>query len=110
LKVFDKANLTIANNLAIKLGYNRALKPELLATVPEDSLWAVVFNMPHNHKAGKLTDPHIRCMLYPFEPIPGKPNRWRVNKEGIPLFVDTVLEVFERLPETETAPAEASAE
>jgi len=100
MKIFDKADLTLANNLALKLGYNRAIEPEYLKATPDDSLWAVTFNMIHEHKAGQPTEPHIRCMLYPFEPIAGRPNTWKVNKNMAPLFVDTVTEVFERLPET----------
>lgn len=100
MKIFDKADLTLANNLAIKLGYNRAIEPEYLKATPDDSLWAVTFNMLHEHKAGQPTTPHIRCMLQSFEPIAGQPNMWKVNTDSPPLFVDTVTEVFERLPET----------
>ena len=100
MKIFDKANLTLANNLAIKLDYNRAIEPEYLKSTPDDSLWAVTFNMIHEHKAGQPTEPHIRCMLQDFEPIAGQPNMWKVNKNAPPLFVDCVTEVFERLPET----------
>ena len=109
MKIFDKALLTLANDVAIKLGYNRAIEPEYLNATPSDSFWAVVFSMPHEHKAGQPTDPHVRCMLRSLETVPGTNDRWRINDTAPTLFVDTVPEIFDRVPDLQTVPVEAGA-
>lgn len=105
MKIFNKQNLTLANNFALKLGYNRALYADKLAEAPEDSIWGVTFNMIHEHKAGKLTDPHVRCMMYPLVYV-GE-DKMRLDTSATPLFVDVIPEIFEKLPDVESTPAEA---
>lgn len=104
MKVFTKASLTVANDFALKLGYNRALDAKKLQEMPEDSLWATTFTMMHEHKAGQPTDPHVRCMLHKI--VPAGENAWRVDSTSTPIFVDVIPEIFESLPTAETsAPA-----
>lgn len=111
MKIFNKRNLTLANNFALKLGYNRALYADKLAAVPEDTLWAVTFSMIHEHKAGQATDPHVRCMMYPLAPVDESEDKWRIDTNATPLFVDVIPEIFEKLPDIEAeTPAGAGAE
>lgn len=100
MKLFTKETLILANNFALKLGYNRALDAEKLQTMPEDSLWAVTFTMMHEHKAGQPTDPHVRCMLHKI--VAAGENEWRIDSASTPIFIDVIPEVFELLPDTET--------
>jgi hypothetical protein len=99
MKVFDKHSLITANNLAEKLGYNRQIDPAYLNSVREDQLWVVTFTMIHEQKAGKPTEPHIRCMMYPMQQV-GK-NQWKADRSGLPITIDVVPEIYERLPDTE---------
>lgn len=108
MRIFNKENLTLANNFALKLGYNRALYADKLEAMPEDSLWGVTFTMLHEHKAGKPTDPHVRCMLHQLVNVGD--DKWRLNKDSPPLFVDVIPEIFEKLPNIETEPTPVGAE
>jgi hypothetical protein len=90
IKVFDKKSLKLANNIAIKRGYNRAIVEEHINSQPEDAHWAVMFWMPHEHAAGRQVDTHIRCML-----------RQLFIENSPTLFVDTDASLFEMLPEIE---------
>ncbi|NBO19963.1 MAG: hypothetical protein EB060_11430 [Proteobacteria bacterium] len=102
MEVFDKALLTFANQMAIKLGYNRAIEPEYLKNTPDDQHWAVVFCMLHEHKAGKPTDPHVRCMLRPL--VKQEAGGYKVDP-AVSLMVDVVPEIFERAMIAERQPA-----
>jgi hypothetical protein len=90
-KVFDKAALQLANKIAIKRGYNRAIVEDYIAGRPDNSHWVVTFHMLHEHAAGKPVDPHVRCMIQ------------QLFVENPPtLFVDTDMSLFELLPEIST--------
>lgn len=96
--VFTKPLLTLANNIALKRGYNRALRPEVLALAPEDSQWMVELALPHEHAAGKPVEMHMRCGIYPLRSVPGDATRLEIDRDEMMLFVDTDMDVFEMLP------------
>lgn len=96
--VFTKSLLTLANNIALKRGYNRALRPEILKLAPEDSQWMVELVLPHEHAAGKLVDLHMRCGIYPLHKVPGDDTKLQIDRSEMMLFIDTDTDVFEMLP------------
>lgn len=87
IPVFTKKTLTLANNIAIRRGYNRAIVEDYIAKMPEETKWAVTFYMLHEHAAGKPVDPHVRCMIQQL-----------FVDDSPTLFVDTDMTVFEMLP------------
>jgi hypothetical protein len=89
-KVFNKVLLRLANQIAIRRGYNRAIVEEYIEKQPEDAAWAVVFHMPHEHAAGKPVATHMRCMLQQLF-VPNPPT----------LFVDTDWDLFNEVPAVE---------
>lgn len=89
-KVFDKSMLTLANKIAIRRGYNRAIIEEHIAEQPNNAFWAVMLNIPHEHAAGKPVNMHMRCMI-----------RQLFVENAPTLFVDTDLALFEELPTIE---------
>lgn len=96
--VFTKPLLTLANNIALKKGYNRALRAEVLKLAPEDSQWMVELVLPHEHAAGKLVDQHMRCGIYPLQKVPGDDTKLQIDRSETMLFIDTDMDVFEMLP------------
>lgn len=86
-RVFDKTLLRMANKIAIKRGYNRAIVEEYIEKQPSDAIWVVTLSLLHEHAAGKAVDPHVRCMI-----------RQLFTEDAPTLFVDTDMELFERLP------------
>lgn len=93
--IFTKPLLTLANNIAIKRGYNRAIQPEYIKQQKDGSLWAVVISLLHEHAAGKPVAPHMRCGIYPLTQV--DENTMRIEKTDM-LFVDTDMDVFDMLP------------
>lgn len=87
-KIFDKATLKLANKIAIRRGYNRAIVEEHIDAQPENSFWAVTFQMLHEHAAGKAVDPHVRCMI-----------RQLFVDNPPTLFIDTDMAIFDDLRE-----------
>ena len=84
VEYFTKALLLLASKEAKEVGYNRQLDDELIAGL-EAIYYPVVFTMMHEHIAGKLVDPHVRCLV-------------RVSNEVSPLQVDCSMAFFENLP------------
>jgi hypothetical protein len=102
MRIFDKSLLSFANQVAIKLDYNQAIEPDYLKSTPDDQAWAVVFSMIHEHKAGKPTDPHVRCMLHPL--VKQESGGYKVDS-AVTLMIDVVPEIFERTMIAEKQPA-----
>ena len=84
IEYFTKAMLLLASHEARKVGYNRQLNDDYIAEL-EDINYPVTFSMMHEHIAGQLVDPHVRCLV-------------RVSNEDSPLQVDCSMAFFENLP------------
>ena len=71
VKYFNKASLLDANNEAILSERNRSLRNESIVDIVDDTLFPIVFNMPHNDvemRVGLLLDPETKVWLdMPFE-------------------------------------------
>lgn len=88
-KYVDKQTLNMINHLARDiLQYNRAVTQECIDALPEDKFFPVVFSMLHEHKAGKLTEPHMRCMFL----IPMPERR---------ILIDVEMGLYNLMPEVE---------
>lgn len=94
--IFTKPLLTLANSIALKRGYNRAIEPEHIKQQPDNTLWAVVIALPHEHAAGKPVDTHIRCGIRPLTQV--DENSMKIDSSDLMLFVDTDMDVFGMLP------------
>ena len=71
VKYFNKASLLDANNEAILSERNRSIYNESIVDIADDTLFPIVFNMPHNDvemRVGLLLDPETKVWLdMPFE-------------------------------------------
>jgi hypothetical protein len=85
---FTRKLLIEAARLGRKWNYNRQLS-ERIAEVP-DLKYPVEFYFVHNHRFGRPSEPHIRCMisLAPFE--------------DTVVFCDVPPEFFKKLPRKRT--------
>lgn len=61
VRFFTKALLVKAAAIAAKRGYNRGLSQEFLDNLPDSFKYPVCHHFVHQHKAGKLCEPHIRA-------------------------------------------------
>ena len=90
--VLTKQQLKDANNWAIEVGYNKALKPEplekYLDSIDEDTRFPIIFSMSHNHAAGKPVEEHIRCEII-------------LDNEGSKSLLDLDLDLFNTLERIE---------
>ena len=96
--IFTKSLLKLANSIALKRGYNRAIRPEVIAMAPDDSMWAVELALPHDHAAGKPVNMHMRCGLVPLRKIDDDESKLQIDRSEGMMFVDTDMDVFEMLP------------
>ena len=85
VRCITKPGLTRVNNSSIRVGYNRTLDPNEVATLPEDTIYIVTPIMVHEHIGGKLVDPHMRCSIYA-----GPEHTW--------MMLDMSFEYFNKLP------------
>ena len=85
IEYFTKALLLRASREAQEIGYNRQLNEDALAELEENTCYPVTFSMLHEHIAGKLVEPHVRCLV-------------RVSNEREPLQIDMSMAFFENLP------------
>ena len=71
VKYFNKASLLDANNEAILSERNRSIYNESIVDIADDTLFPIVFSMPHNDvemRVGLLLDPETKVWLdMPFE-------------------------------------------
>lgn len=58
-----KKQLVKANAIAIKRGYNRALREDFVAALSDGLLFPVIYYFVHSHKQGEPCEPHIRVVL-----------------------------------------------
>ena len=77
VKCFTKEELRKANNVAIKTNRNRTLRKKDFMKQPEDTLFPVVFAMPHND-----AEMRVRVLLYE-------------KRSG---YLDIPLDTFDALP------------
>jgi hypothetical protein len=90
VKYIDKKHLQIYNHLSNDiLKYNRTLPTEVVDALPDDKFFPIVFTLPHEHRAGKLCEPHVRCIIA----VPGKDERMDQ------LILDVEMGLFDLLPE-----------
>lgn len=61
-RIFTKEILESVNTMAQVQGYNRVVRPEFLAALP-DKFFVPYFTMLHEHKAGKPCETHVRCVF-----------------------------------------------
>lgn len=96
-KYADKHTLNMANHLARDvLKYNRCVRQECIDALPDDKFFPIVFAMVHEHKAGKLTEPHMRCMF--ATPL----NMGLSTVHGREtLLIDVEMGLYDLLPEIE---------
>lgn len=103
-KYIDKHYLRIINQLSHEvLKYNRTLPDELIASLPDDTFFPIIFTLLHEHKAGQPCEPHMRCII--LTP--------KVKGHRQQLILDMEMGIFDRLPEVEvpennSEPAEAT--
>lgn len=83
VKFFKKDSLIKANRIAIERNYNRQIKPEYLASLPNNVLYPISFTMIHEHAQGKLVEPHIRCWVY--------------IRESEKVFIDCDMKIYQSL-------------
>lgn len=96
--------LKYLNGLAIDNDYNRQIEPSFLDErldsdldiVADDRFPCVLMlAMPHYHKAGELTDTHVRLM---FEVIVKRKDGMPLDKEYTTVAVDVPMEAMKILP------------
>lgn len=91
-KYIDKHYLRIINHLSHDvLKYNRTLPDELIAALPDDTFFPIIFTLLHEHKAGVACEPHMRCIIL-TSPEEGQRQQ---------LILDMEMGIFDRLPEVE---------
>lgn len=92
IKFTNKTQLTLLNETAAKLNYNRQLVPEAIDALHDDAYVAILPILIHEHAQGKPVDPHLRCSLHVFgEPAP------------LPAMLDVPMDLFELLAEIDVA-------
>lgn len=85
VRCITKPGLMRVNDHSTRVGYNRTLDPNKVATLPEDTIYIVTPIMVHEHIGGKLADPHMRCSIYA-----GSEHSW--------MMLDMSFEYFNKLP------------
>jgi len=92
----DKDILSKINHLSDTVyKYNRTIRPEAIDALPDDQLFPIVFNMLHEHRAGKPCEPHVRIMIAVpqmenGQPLPGLTER---------MLLDVPMDLYNALPE-----------
>lgn len=93
-KYFDKEILELVNRISQKVHkFNRTLPARLIDALPNDKIFPIVFTMLHEHKAGVICKPHVRCMFV----VPNES-----NDNVTQLLLDVDMTSFDSLPEMET--------
>lgn len=59
----DKEMLQKLNDEAIRRDYNRAIVPEFVAELGEDTVFAIAPILVHEHAQGRSVAPHLRCSV-----------------------------------------------
>jgi hypothetical protein len=91
-KYFTKELLALVNRRAIANNYNRSVEPSFIAQLPNDLSFPVVFELVHEHAAGKPVAPHMRCRIMIGSSLVGPFDY---------IFVDVEMGMYEMLPEAE---------
>jgi hypothetical protein len=100
IKYCNKEMLDKINKRAIVKNYNRAVRQDFIDALPDDVNFPITLCLPHEHAAGQLVEPHMRCRIMTGQSLFGPCND---------VFVDVEMGMFELLPEAEvSAKAERS--
>jgi hypothetical protein len=63
IQYFTKNLLTKANAVAVKRGYNRALRDEFISKLPDTLKFPVIHYSEHGHKGGMQCESHVRVSV-----------------------------------------------
>jgi hypothetical protein len=63
IQYFTKKLLTKANSVAVKRGYNRALRDEFISKLPDTLKFPVIYYSEHGHKGGMQCESHVRVLI-----------------------------------------------
>jgi hypothetical protein len=87
-KYLDKSTLEKINHISETIyHYNRTLPQRVIDMLDPERFILISFNMLHEHIAGKIAEPHMRCVMYPA----GQPAL-------SPLILDMPLPLYDALP------------
>ena len=88
IPVITKNQLVEANQWAINVGYNRAVEiaplKKLLDNYSEDIRFPILLSLPHEYRAGRSCEPHMRCEII-------------LGPTGPKILIDVDMDLFERL-------------
>jgi hypothetical protein len=62
-RYFTKKLLAKANAVAVKRGYNRALRDEFISKLPDTVKFPIVSDAVHSHKGGRKCEQHVRVSI-----------------------------------------------
>lgn len=94
-KYMNKDILSKINHISDTIfHYNRTIRQEAVDALPDDTLFPIVFDMLHEHRAGEPFEPHVRVML--AVPKPGE-------ERGLSdrMMLDMHMDLYSALPEVE---------
>jgi len=98
VKYLDKNYLNQINHISTNvLKYNRTIPQSVIDALPEDKFFPIMFTMLHEHKAGKLCDPHMRCIIA----VPVNETDDDEKLEMTQLILDMDYALFDALPEVD---------
>ncbi len=63
IRYFTKKLLAKANAVAVKRGYNRALRDEFISKLPDTLKFPVIHYSEHGHKGGMECESHVRVLV-----------------------------------------------
>jgi hypothetical protein len=87
-KYLDKALLEKINHISETVfHYNRTIPQLVIDRLDPERFILVSFNMVHEHIAGKIAEPHMRCVMYPAG-----------QQELSPLILDMNMALYDVLP------------
>lgn len=87
-----KAMSTLAIKEVSKIGYNRTLNRDALESLDPDGTHVVKQLMLHEHKAGVLVEPHVRCDVW---------MKFLNVDEPLSAIIDIPMDVYLELPDVE---------
>jgi hypothetical protein len=91
-RYLDKDILNKINHLSTHIfKFNRTLPQDVIDALPDDKLFPIVFEMIHEHRAGKPAKPHMRIMVS----VPA------ADTAMTQLLIDVPMPVYDVLPEIE---------
>ena len=96
-KYLDKEVLNNINRISRDvMRYNRSLPQNIIDALPDDKLFPISWCMMHEHIAGKVVEPHVRCMII----VPSLSGPEGVTGRQT-LILDMEMRLFDLLPDVE---------